>query len=264
VRAKLGLERSEWYMIGAAPCPLEVLEFFAAIGIPICEVWGMSETASIATVVPQDQLRLGTVGPPIPGVEIRLAEDGEVLVRGETIMAGYRNQPEKTAETIDPEGWLHTGDIGSIDEDGFLKIVDRKKELIINAAGKNMSPANIEQQLKQGSPLIGQAVAIGDGRPYNVALIVLDPDACAAFAPQHGLSDASPEAMSSQEVVLEEVAAGVERANSHLSRVEQIKRFKVLPVDWPPAGDELTPTMKLKRRPIAEKYAEEIDALYAR
>ena len=217
IRAKLGLERCEWYMIGAAPCPLEVLEFFAAIGIPICEVWGMSEMTSIATLVPPDNVRLGTVGPPIPGVEIRLADDGELLVRGDTVMAGYRNQPEKTAETIDPDGWLHTGDIGEIDEDGFLKIVDRKKELIINAAGKNMSPANIEQQLKQGSPLIGQAVAIGDGRPYNVALIVLDPDASAAFAAQHGLGDPSPEAMSAEPAVLEEVAAGVERANSHLS-----------------------------------------------
>ena len=264
LRAKLGLDRSEWYMIGAAPCPLEVLEFFAAIGIPICEVWGMSETASIATLVPQDQIRLGTVGPPIPGVDIRLADDGEILVRGDTVMAGYRNQPEKTAETIDAEGWLHTGDIGTFDEAGFMKIIDRKKELIINAAGKNMSPANIEQQLKQGSPLIGQAVAVGDGRPYNVALLVLDPDASAAFAAHHGLRDASPEAMSNEPTVLAEVEQGVQRANSHLSRVEQIKRFKVLPCDWPPAGDELTPTMKLKRKPIAEKYAEEIEGLYSR
>ncbi len=178
IRARLGLERCEWYMIGAAPAPLEVLEFFAAIGIPICEVWGMSELTSVATLVPRDRLRLGTVGPAIPGVELRLADDGEVLVRGETVMAGYRNQPERTAETIDPDGWLHTGDVGELDADGFLRIVDRKKELIINAAGKNMSPANIEQQLKSSSPLIGQAIAIGDRRSYNVALIVLDPDAC--------------------------------------------------------------------------------------
>ena len=251
-------------MIGAAPCPLEVLEFFAAIGIPICEVWGMSELTSIATLVPPERLKLGTVGPPIPGVEIRLDSDGEILFRGDTVMAGYRNQPEKTAEAIDADGWLRTGDVGQIDEDGYLKIIDRKKELIINAAGKNMSPANIEQQLKIGSPLIGQAMAIGDRRPYNVALIVLDPDACAALAPRNGLSDASLEAMSREPVVLAEVAAGVERANSHLSRVEQIKRFEVLPCDWPPAGDELTPTMKLKRRPIAAKYAAEIDALYER
>ncbi len=262
IRAKLGFDRCESYIIGAAPAPLEVFEFFAALGIPICEVWGMSEIASIATLVPQDDLRFGTVGRAIPGVEIRLADDGEVLVRGDTVMAGYRNQPEKTAETIDADGWLHTGDIGSLDEDGFLRIVDRKKELIINAAGKNMSPANIEQQLKQGSPLIGQAIAIGDRRPYNVALLVLDPDACAALAAAHGLADGSVEAMATDAGVLEEVAAGVERANSHLSRVEQIKRFKVLPVDWPPAGDELTPTMKLKRKPIAAKYAAEIESLY--
>src|SRR5581483_3223312 len=160
MRARLGLERCEWYMIGAAPCPLDVLEFFAAIGIAICEVWGMSELTSIATLVPQERLKLGSVGPSIPGVEVRLADDGEVLVRGETVMAGYRNQPEKTAETIDAEGWLHSGDIGTLDDAGFLSIIDRKKELIINAAGKNMSPANIEAQLKQGSSLIGQAVAI--------------------------------------------------------------------------------------------------------
>jgi long-chain acyl-CoA synthetase len=262
IRAKLGFDRCGSYIIGAAPAPLEVFEFFAALGIPICEVWGMSEIASIATIVPQEDLRLGTVGRAIPGVEVRLADDGEVLVRGDTVMAGYRNQPEKTAETIDGDGWLHTGDIGSLSDDGFLKIVDRKKELIINAAGKNMSPANIEQQLKQGSPLIGQAMAVGDRRPYNVALLVLDPDACAAWAASHGLADGSVEALSTDAGVLEEVAAGVERANSHLSRVEQIKRFKVLGLDWPPAGDELTPTMKLKRKPIAAKYEAEIEALY--
>jgi long-subunit acyl-CoA synthetase (AMP-forming) len=251
-------------MIGAAPAPLEVLEFFAAIGIPICEVWGMSEIASIGTLVPPDDVRLGTVGPAIPGVEIRLAEDNELLVRGETLMAGYRNQPEKTAEAIDADGWLHTGDIGELDGRGFLKIIDRKKELIINAGGKNMSPANIEAQVKQGSPLIGQAVAIGDRRPYNVALIVLDPDASEAFAAERGLSDSAPEAMAREAVVREEVGRGVELANSRLSRVEQIKRFTILPCDWPPAGDELTPTMKLKRRPIADKYAAEIEALYER
>ncbi|HEV7177842.1 MAG TPA: AMP-binding protein, partial [Solirubrobacteraceae bacterium] len=165
MRAKLGLDRCASYVTGAAPAPLEVFEFFAAIGIPICEVWGMSELTSVATINPPERIRYGTVGPALPGVEIRLADDGEVLVRGPTVMAGYRNQPEKTAETIDADGWLRTGDIGALDEHGYLKIVDRKKELIINAAGKNMSPANIEQQLKQGSALIGQAIAIGDRRP---------------------------------------------------------------------------------------------------
>ena len=221
-------------IIGAAPAPIELFEFFAAIGIPICEVWGMSELSCVATLVPRDALRFGTVGKPLPGVELKLAADGEVLVRGRDVMAGYRNQPEKTAETIDADGWLHTGDVGALDADGYLRIIDRKKELIINAAGKNMSPANIEQHLKSSSPLIGQAIAIGDRRPYNVALIVLDPDACAAFAARHGLADGSVAAMSAEPAVLEEVAAGVERANSHLSRVEQIKRFAVLDCDWPP------------------------------
>jgi long-subunit acyl-CoA synthetase (AMP-forming) len=263
IRAKLGFDRCESYVMGAAPAPLELLEFFAAIGIPICEVWGMSELSSVVTMVPLDRLKFGTVGKALPGMELRIADDGELLVRGPLVMAGYRNQPEKTAATIGEDGWLRTGDVAEIDEEGFVRIVDRKKELIINAAGKNMSPANIEQQLKSGSPLIGQAIAIGDRRPYNVALIVLDPDAAASFAAAHGLVDASLEAMTSEPSVLEEVAAGVERANAHLSRVEQIKRIKVLACDWPPAGDELTPTMKLKRKPIAEKYREEIEALYA-
>ena len=263
IRAKLGFDRCESYVIGAAPAPLQLFEFFAAIGIPICEVWGMSEISCVGTLVPPDGLRFGTVGKALPGVELKLADDGELLVRGPTVMAGYRNQPGQTAEAIDADGWLHTGDVCTLDDDGYVRIIDRKKELIINAAGKNMSPANIEQQLKQGSPLIGQAIAIGDRRPYNVALIVLDPDACGAFAAQHGLPDPSIPTMASERLVLDEVSAGVQRANSHLSRVEQIKRFKVLAVDWPPAGDELTPTMKLRRKPIAAKYAAEIEQLYA-
>jgi len=263
VRARLGLDRCRSYVTGAAPSPLEMFEFFGAIGIPIREVWGMSELCSIATIVPADPIRYGTVGLPIAGLELRLDDDGELLVRGGTVMAGYRHQPEMTANTIDPDGWLRTGDIGRIDELGFLTIIDRKKELIINAAGKNMSPANIEQQLKQGSSLIGQAIAIGDRRPYNVALIVLDPDACATFASRLGLSDSSAAAMAGEPAVAAEVAEGVERANSHLSRVEQIKRFKVLDSDWVPGGEELTPTMKLRRKPIHAKYADEIDELYA-
>ena len=168
-----------------------MLEFFHAIGIPIGELWGMSETCGVGTVNPPEKIKLGTVGPPVPGVEIKLAEDGEVLVKGDSVMPGYRNMPEKTAETIDDDGWLATGDIGELDDDGYLKIVDRKKELIINAAGKNMSPANIESKLKAASPLIGQAIAIGDERPYNVALIVLDPDFAPVWAQQNGLEGKS-------------------------------------------------------------------------
>ena len=179
-------------------------------------------------------------------------------------MLGYRNQPDKTTEAIDADGWLHTGDIGSIDEDGYLKIVDRKKELIINAAGKNMSPANIEAKLKTASPLIGQAIAIGDARPYNVALVTLDPDSAPSFVREHGLEGEPIEKLAGEEAVIAAVQEGVNRANEQLARVEQIKKFKILPTDWEPGGDELTPTMKLKRKPIAEKYKDEIEALYAK
>ena len=262
LREQLGLDACELFIVAAAPTPAEVIEFYGAIGIRICEMWGMSETSCIATVNPPDGIRIGTVGRPLPGVELRLAGDGEVLVRGEIVMAGYRNQPQLTAEAIDAEGWLHTGDVGELDEAGYLRIVDRKKELIINAAGKNMSPANIEARLKESSPLIGQACVIGDQRPFNVALLVLDPDGADAFAHERGLLGDPLAALAGAEAVLDEIAAAVRRANDRLSRVEQIKRFRVFETDWGPGGDELTPTMKLKRKPIAAKYAEEIEALY--
>jgi long-chain acyl-CoA synthetase len=249
LRAQLGLDDLEACNVGAAPTPREVIEFYHALGIPLAELWGMSETTGAGTCNPRDRIKIGTVGPPAPDVEIRLGEDGEVLLRGPVVTPGYRNQPDKTREAIDDDGWLHTGDVGEFDDEGYLMIVDRKKELLISAAGKNMSPANIEAEIKSSSPLIGQAVAIGDARPYNVALIVLDPDLRPAY--------------DSQEKIDAEVAAGVERANEKLSRVEQIKRYKVLDEEWQPGGEELTPTMKLKRKPIAEKYAEEIAALYA-
>ncbi|KAA1427901.1 AMP-binding protein [Nocardioides antri] len=259
----IGLDQVRWSVSGAAPIPADVLEYFGALGLPICELWGMSELSCCATINPIDDIRIGTVGTPLTGVELRLADDGELLVKAPTIMKGYRKEPQKTADTIDADGWLHTGDIATIDDDGYVTIVDRKKELIINSAGKNMSPANIEQALKSSSPLIGQAVTIGDGRPYNVALLVLDPDAAAAYAKEHDLPDPSAAALAKDEGVVAAVAAGVEAANQRLSRVEQIKSWTLLPVDWEPGGDELTPTMKLKRRPIAEKYAAEIDGLYA-
>jgi long-subunit acyl-CoA synthetase (AMP-forming) len=262
LRAALGLDELQAVNVGAAPTPVEVLEFFHAIGIPVGELWGMSETCGVATLNPPERIKLGTVGPPVPGVEIKLADDGEVLVKGDGIMPGYRNMPEKTAETFE-DGWLLTGDIGELDSDGYLKIVDRKKELIINAAGKNMSPANIESKLKAADPLIGQCVAIGDGRPYNVALIVLDPDYAPVWAAANGLEGTPIAELASDERLLAAVEDGIGEANAKMARVEQIKKFKVLPDEWPPGGDELTPTMKLKRKPIAEKYASEIEALYA-
>ncbi|HEX6459635.1 MAG TPA: long-chain fatty acid--CoA ligase [Thermoleophilaceae bacterium] len=263
VRAMLGLDELESLNVGAAPTPREVIEFFHALGLPLAELWGMSETTGAGACNPPGKVKIGTVGPAAPGIEIRLADDGEVLIRGPVVMPGYRNSPEKTSEALDADGWLHTGDIGEFDEDGYLKIVDRKKELIINAGGKNMSPANIEAKVKAAHPLIGQVVAIGDGRPYNVALITLDPDVAPAFAQQHGIEDTSFENLATEQAVIDEVQKGVDAGNQSLARVEQIKKFKLLPTDWEPGGEELTPTMKLKRKPIAEKYAAEIEELYS-
>jgi long-subunit acyl-CoA synthetase (AMP-forming) len=263
LRASLGLDECEWFAVGAAPTPPEVILFFDAIGIEIAELWGMSETSAVSTLNPPGRIRVGTVGRPLPGVELKLADDGEILQRGPTIMKGYRNMPDETARVLSDDGWLSTGDIGEIDANGYLRIIDRKKELIINAAGKNMSPANIEAKIKAACPLVAQVVAIGDRRPYNVALVTLDPDACGAFAAKHGLENPSPAAMARHEVVRESVAAGIEAGNAALSRVEQIKKFKLIEGEWEPGGYELTPTMKLKRKPIGEKYAAEIEALYA-
>jgi long-subunit acyl-CoA synthetase (AMP-forming) len=263
IRERIGLDQCRWAVAGAAPTPVEVLEYFIALGLPVLELWGMSELSCVATLNPPERIKVGTVGPPLPGIEVKLAPDGELLCRGPILMSGYRNDPEKTAEAIDDEGWMHTGDIATIDEDGYVSIVDRKKELIINAAGKNMSPANIEARLKSSSPLIGQACAIGDRRPYNVALIVLDPDGVSQWAGERGLAAISPEALAGNPELVAAVQHGVDEANGHLSRVEQIKRFTVLPTDWNPGGEELTPTMKLKRKPIAAKYEAEIEGLYA-
>jgi long-chain acyl-CoA synthetase len=262
LRAKLGLDQVRWSVSGAAPIDVDVLELFAAIGLPICELWGMSELSAAATMNRPARIRFGTVGTPLPGVEVALADDGELLCRGPIVMRGYRGEPEKTAEAIDADGWMHSGDVAEIDSDGYVRIVDRKKELIINAAGKNMSPANIEAKLKAASPLIAHAVAIGDRRPYNVALIVLDTDACAAHAAAEGLPDASVAALSRNPRVAAAIASAVERANQRLARVEQIKRHTILPDEWPLGGEQLTPTMKLKRKPIAHRYRAEIEALY--
>jgi long-chain acyl-CoA synthetase len=263
LREKMGLDRVRVSATGASAIAPDALAFMLGIGIPVLEVWGMSETSAVVTINPPDGIRIGTVGRVVPGgTEISLADDGELLVRGPLVMKGYRNDPEKTAEAIDSDGWMHTGDIATIDEDGYVRIVDRKKELIINAAGKNMSPQNIEGAIKVACPLVMSAVAIGDDRPYVTALLTLDPDACAAYAAKAGLADGSPAVLAQDETVRALIQSGVDQANEKLARVEQIKKFSLLPTPWEPGGDELTPTMKLKRKPIAEKYASEIDALY--
>jgi long-chain acyl-CoA synthetase len=242
---------------------VEVIEFFHAIGIELGELWGMSETCGFGSCNRPGAVRIGTVGPPSPGAQFKIADDGEILVRGDFVMLGYRNQPDRTAEALDADGWLHTGDIGELDADGYLKIVDRKKEIIINAAGKNMSPANIESAIKSASPLIGQMICIGDRRPYNTALIVLDADYAPQWAAQHGIAAQTLEELARDPKVIEAVGEGVQAGNRHLARVEQIKKFTIVPGDWAPGGEELTPTMKLKRKPIAAKYADLIEAMYS-
>jgi long-subunit acyl-CoA synthetase (AMP-forming) len=243
-----GVGELEVAAAGAAPVTVALLEFFQAAGVPLRQGWGMTELSAFGTLTTTDPADNGTCGQPIDGLELRIADDGELLARGPMVIGGYRNLPDKTAEAIDADGWLYTGDIGHIDHEGRLTIVDRKKELIINSAGKNMSPANIEAELKNASPLIGQAVCIGNDRPCNVALLVLDPEVAAGYPDQDALRA--------------EVVRGVAAANAQLSRVEQIKGYTILDSEWLPGGDELTPTMKLKRKPIEVKYQAEIDALY--
>jgi long-subunit acyl-CoA synthetase (AMP-forming) len=250
VAALTGLEQAHFLAVAGAPSSLEMLEELTALGLPINEFYGSSETI-ITTASPPEAIRLGAAGKAFSCVRMRLADDGEILVAGPTVTPGYFRDPERTAESFTPDGWFMTGDVGTFDEDGYLRIVDRKKALIINSAGKNMSPANIEQAIKGGEPLIAQAVAFGDRRPYNVALLVLDPDGVATFTREHGPGQLD-----------EAVAAAVARGNERLSRVEQIKRFRVIEGEWYPGGDELTPTSKLRRREIATKYEHIIDALY--
>ncbi len=262
IREALGLNELKWAWSGAASIAPETLTFFKGLGISICEIWGMSESSGAGTLNPPERPKIGTVGPALPGTEVKLAEDGELLIKGPGVMLGYRKDPEKTAEAIDADGWLHTGDIGKVDEDGYFSIVDRKKEIIINAAGKNRSPANIENTLKTTTPLAAAMVCIGDGRSYNTALVSLDPDAAAAYAEKAGVSP-DPAVLSKDPGVIAAVQAGIDAGNAKLSRVEQVKKFEIVPSFWMPGGDELTPTLKLKRKPIAEKYSSQIEDLYS-
>jgi long-chain acyl-CoA synthetase len=228
--------------------------------VPLSELYGLSESTGPMTWEP-NQVRLGSVGTAIPGMELRLGPDGEVLGRGGNVFRGYLADPARTAEAIDADGWLHTGDIGTIDDDGYLRIVDRKKELIITAGGKNISPANIEAALK-AEPLIGQACVIGDGRPHLVALIVPDPDVVGTWAASEGITGSTLGELAAHPGLRAELAREVASANRRFSSVEQIRNFAVVDHEWMADSDELTPTMKLKRKPIAAKYAAEIEALY--
>ncbi|MFD3508636.1 AMP-dependent synthetase/ligase [Nocardia sp. NPDC058666] len=263
LRAALGLQELKCAASGAAPVPPETLEYFLGLGFAVSEVWGMSETSGVGTFTDLDSPRPGSVGRVMDGVELRLDADGEVLIRGPIITPGYRNMPDKTAEAIDDDGWLHTGDIGTLDADGYLRIVDRKKELIISEAGKNIAPSNIENAMKAASSMIGQAVAIGEARAYITALIMLDPDVVALRAKDFGATDATHAELARRKEIVDEVREAVLEGNRKLSRVEQIKRFVIVDNLWEPGGDELTPKMSLKRTPISNKYAETITELYA-
>jgi long-chain acyl-CoA synthetase len=263
VRGLIGLDQTEICITGAAPLPAEILAWFRAIGVPLTEGYGMSETTAVLTWA--NDPKPGCVGRAATAVEIKIAEDGEVLCRGGNNFVGYLGKPEQTAETIDSDGWLHTGDIGVLDDDGYLKIVDRKKELTITAGGKNVSPANLEAELKM-IPLVGQACAIGEQRPFMSALVVLDPDAAASWAASHGLTgdDATMAALAANPEVLAEIDAGLAEVMSGFNNAEAVKKVKVLADEWLPDSELLTPTSKLKRRGILATFADEIEELYAK
>ena len=260
VRELVGLDAVELAITGAAPIPVPVLEWFNAIGVPLAEIYGMSETTGPMTFSPE-RPKIGTVGRGCHGMEVKIADDGEVVCRGGNIFQGYFKQPDKTAETI-VDGWLHSGDIGEIDDEGYIRIVDRKKELIITSGGKNISPANLEAALKT-IPLIGQAAAIGDGRKFVSAILVLDPEATAVWAKAKGKEGQSLAELSIDPDVLSEVQAGIDEVNEQFAQVEQIKKFTLVGEEWMPDSDLLTPTSKLKRRGVNARYDAEIEAMYA-
>lgn len=261
LRKRMGLDRARLLVSGAAPIHPDLVRWFHAIGLPIAEVYGQTEDCGPTTLNPPEAIRIGTVGRPIPGVEVRIADDHEVLVRGPNVCVGYFQDDRATAELIDEEGWMHSGDLGTLDPDGYLRITGRKKDLIINAAGKNIAPQAIETDLR-AQPLISQAIVVGDGRPYLVALLTLDSQEVAGWATDHGkLLDA--EALTSDTDVLDVVRQAVETVNARRSRVEQIKKWRVLPDDLTIARGELTPTLKVKRAVVIQHHAELIEELYA-
>ncbi len=259
VRALVGLDEVRIAITGAAPLPAEILEWFNAIGINLAEIYGLSETTGPLTFSPKAN-KPGYVGQACPGMEVKLGDDGEVLTRGGNVFHGYLKAPDKTAEAL-IDGWFHTGDIGTLDDDGYLKIVDRKKELIITSGGKNISPANLEAALKM-IPVVGQACTIGDNRKYLSALLVLDPEAAPVWAAANGKEGMGLAELAADPEVIAAVQAGVNEVNAKFAQVEQIKKFTLLGEEWMPDSDLLTPTSKLKRRGIHARYAEQIEAMY--
>src|SRR3954451_23446577 len=245
---------------GAAPINPEILRFFDAAGVLVLEGWGMTETSTAATVSSPEEFKVGTIGKPFPGCEVKIAEDGEILVHGPNVFQGYHKNPEATAETI-VDGWLHTGDIGEIDSEGFIKITGHKKDIIITAGGKNITPANLEAEIRQHQ-LVSQCVVVGDRRPYLVALVTLDPEEAVAYAKEHGLPE-DPSQLASNPEVKASIEAHVEKINQNFARVEQVKKITILPHDLSQESGELTPTLKVKRAVVAQKHEGAIEQLYA-
>ncbi|MQA61242.1 MAG: AMP-binding protein [Actinophytocola sp.] len=237
------------------------MDYFRQVGVPLSEAYGLSETSGVV-FVETASVKVGSIGRPTPGCEVRILDDGEICCRGGNVFPGYYRDPERTAEVLDADGWFRTGDVGAVDDEGYLRLLDRKKELIITAGGKNISPANIEAALKQ-IPLIGQACVIGDSRPYLTALLVLDPASCTTWAQENGCEDLTMADLAQHPAVAGVVEAGLDEVNSRLSQVEQIKKLRLLATEWLPDSECLTPTMKLKRRGVHARYAAEIDALYS-
>ncbi len=263
IRDGLGLDQLRYALSGAAPISPDLLRFFKAIGVEILEVYGMTESTAVITANAPGQVRIGTVGPPLPGIEVRIAEDGEILARGPIVTPGYHGRPDATAEAIDADGWLHTGDLGRMDDDGYLRVVGRKKELIITAGGKNLSPNNIEESIKQRSPLISQLCAVGDEKPYISALVVLDAEALPGWCEARGIAFASMAQAAEHPEVIAEVQRAIDEGNEHLARVEQVRQWAIVPAEWTAESEELTPSLKLKRTVIHAKYADVIDRLYS-
>ncbi len=245
---------------GAAPINPDILRFFDAAGVLVLEGWGMTETSTAATISKPDDFKIGTIGKPFPGCEVKIAEDGEILVKGPNVFQGYYKNEEATRETI-VDGWLHTGDIGEVDEDGFIKITGRKKDIIITAGGKNITPANLENEIKQ-HPLVSQCVVVGDRKPYLVALVTLDPEDAAAYAKEHGLPE-DPAQLARNDEIRAAIEAHVDKINEKFARVEQVKKIAILPHDLSQESGELTPTLKVKRAVVAQKHEHEIEQLYA-
>jgi long-chain acyl-CoA synthetase len=245
---------------GAAPISPEILRFFDAAGVLVLEGWGMTETSTAATISTPEDFKVGTIGKPFPGCEVRIAEDGEILVKGPNVFQGYYKNEEATREAI-VDGWLHTGDIGEIDADGFIKITGRKKDIIITAGGKNITPANLENEIKQ-HPLVSQCVVVGDRKPYLVALVTLDPEEAVAYAKEHGLPE-DPEQLATNPEIVAALEAHREKINEKFARVEQVKKIAILPYDLSQESGELTPTLKVKRAVVVDKHEREIEQLYA-